>query len=91
MKIKKTPERMCISCRTMFNKKDLIRIVRTPEGEFVIDKTGKAQGRGCYICNKPECIAKCIKAKLLNKTFKTEIGNEVYIKLKDDFDAAKKD
>ncbi len=91
MKERKTPERMCIACKTMYPKRELIRIVRTAEGAFLIDRTGKAPGRGCYICDKPECIAKCIKAKLLNKAYKTEIVSEVYTKLKDDYNSAKKD
>ncbi|NCA66930.1 MAG: YlxR family protein [Clostridia bacterium] len=90
MKEKKAPERMCIACKGMFPKRELIRIVRTAEGQYFVDKTGKTMGRGCYICDNPQCIAKCIKAKLLNKAYKTEIGSEVYIKLNDDYNSAKK-
>ena len=66
MKTKKTPERQCISCRNMFPKKDLIRVVKQADGTYFIDETNKSNGRGAYICNKEECINKCIKSKLLN-------------------------
>lgn len=89
MKTKKIPERMCIACKGMFSKRVLIRIVRTAEGVFLIDKTGKAPGRGCYICDNVACINKCIKSRLLNKAFKTEISSEVYEKLNAEYNAPK--
>lgn len=80
---KKTPKRMCISCREMFEKKDLKRIVRTPDGEIVFDSTGKKPGKGAYICSNPECFKKIKKGKLLEKVFKTQISDEVYSDLEE--------
>ncbi len=90
MNTKKPPERMCVACKGMFPKRDLIRIVRTPDNKYVIDKTGKVAGRGTYICDKPECVAKCIRSKLLNKAYKTEIDAEIYVRLFDEYNGAKK-
>lgn len=84
-KEKKTPERMCLACRLMKNKRELIRVVRSPEGEFSIDKTGKKSGRGAYLCNDIACVKKCMKSKLLNKNFKSEIPVDVYEKLLEEF------
>lgn len=78
---KKIPKRMCIACREMFEKRELKRIVRTPEGEIVFDPTGKKAGKGAYICTNPDCFSRVKKSKLLDKTFKMEIPKEVYEKL----------
>lgn len=85
MKTKKTPERQCISCRNMFPKKDLIRVVKQADGTYFIDETNKSNGRGAYICNKEECISKCIKSKLLNKSFKSNINQNIYESLENKF------
>lgn len=77
--------RMCIACRQMINKNDLIRVVKTPEQEIVLDFTGKKNGRGAYICNSEACINKCIKAKLISRAFKQEIAPEVYENIKKEF------
>lgn len=79
---KKVPLRMCISCREMKDKKDLVRIVKNNENQIFIDKTNKANGRGAYICSNPECFDKCIKTKALNRAFKCEIKDEVLQELK---------
>ena len=70
--------RMCIACRGLFDKKDLQRIVRTPEGDVLFDPTGKAAGRGAYLCSDPECLKKLVKNRLLNKSFKTQVSQEAY-------------
>ncbi|MBO4479218.1 MAG: YlxR family protein [Clostridia bacterium] len=70
--------RMCIACKELFNKKDLNRIVRTPAGDVLFDKTGKAAGRGAYLCNNPDCLKLCVKNRLLNKSFKTPVSQEAY-------------
>ncbi len=75
---KSKPIRTCIACRQEFEKDQLIRIVKTPENEFLVDKTGKANGRGAYICKSEDCAKKLKKNKLLNKAFKTVISDEVY-------------
>ncbi|HKL73837.1 MAG TPA: YlxR family protein [Clostridia bacterium] len=81
MQDKKTPERMCIVCKNMFPKKDLIRVVKNKEGEFFIDTTLKMNGRGAYLCKNEECATKCFKKRYLNRAFKCEIQEEVYTKL----------
>ncbi len=73
--------RMCIACRGLFDKKDLIRVVRTPNGEVLLDPTGKAAGRGAYLCSDPDCMKKCVKNRLLNKSYKTMISEEAYANL----------
>ena len=76
---------MCIGCQTMFNKKELLRIVKSPEGEISIDHTGKKSGRGAYICSNIECLNKIIKSKRLEKAFKGSISQDVYANLKEHF------
>ena len=80
-KTKKVPQRKCIACQDRDNKKELIRIVKNKEGEIFIDLTGKANGRGAYICKDSECLKKAIKSKALNRAFKMEVPNEEYEKL----------
>ena len=82
--------RMCVGCREMKEKRELIRVVRSPEGEVSLDPTGKKSGRGAYVCDNEECIKRCVKGKLLNKTFKTFLSEEVYEKLLADYDATKR-
>lgn len=67
MKPKKIPMRMCVGCREMKEKRELIRIVRTPEGETVLDPTGKKSGRGAYVCRNAECLRRSIKQKQLER------------------------
>lgn len=80
----KTPQRMCIVCRKMFGKPELIRIVYH-DGKVSIDKTHKASGRGAYLCKSKECFAKCCKTKALNRSFKTEIDKTTYDALAEEF------
>ena len=63
-------QRMCIACRQMFDKKDLIRVVKNKEGQIFVDKSGKANGRGAYICSNKSCFEKLKKQKILNKAYK---------------------
>ncbi|MBO7564887.1 MAG: YlxR family protein [Clostridiales bacterium] len=58
---KKIPVRMCVSCRERFAKKDLIRIVATPDGKVTVDPTGRLPGRGAYVCHDPECMKKAVE------------------------------
>lgn len=78
---KKIPVRQCLGCQEMTAKQDLIRIVRDNEGNFAIDVTGKMNGRGAYICRKPECLKKAIKNKGLERSFKQGIPEMVYERL----------
>ena len=76
------PQRTCIGCNSQKNKKDLIRIVKNKDGETSIDRTGKANGRGAYLCDNVECLEKAIKSKRLEKTFETKISEEIYENLR---------
>ncbi len=78
MKPKKIPFRMCVGCQDMKSKKELLRVVRTPEGDIVLDPTGKKAGRGAYMCRSEECLTKAFKEKRLEKALKHPIGEEVY-------------
>ena len=78
LKPKKIPQRQCVGCRTMKNKKDLIRMVKSPEGEISLDFTGKKSGRGAYVCPDPDCLARARKSKALERAFETAIPPEVY-------------
>ena len=73
--MKKEPQRTCLGCKESKNKKELIRIVKQNDGKIFIDKTGKANGRGAYICNNIECLEKAIKSKRLENNFETKIDN----------------
>lgn len=77
-KTKKIPMRMCIACREMKPKMEMTRVVKNAEGEIFADPTGKAAGRGAYICSSPECLNKLEKRKLLHKVFSTNVSEEVY-------------
>ena len=72
------PVRMCVGCRAHAPKKELIRIVRTPEGQIVADARGKASGRGAYICRKAACLAKARKSRALERMLNTPISPETY-------------
>ncbi len=75
---KKIPMRQCLGCREMHPKKELIRIVRSPEGEVSLDSKGKASGRGAYICPKEACLKRAVKAKAIARAFEVEIPQEIY-------------
>ncbi|MCQ2559581.1 MAG: YlxR family protein [Clostridia bacterium] len=76
-KVKKIPQRMCVGCREMKPKKELIRLVRTPEGKVEIDLTGKRSGRGAYICPSCQCLDLAIKGHRLEKALQHQIASEV--------------
>ena len=76
-KVKKIPERKCLGCMETFPKKDLIRVVRTPEGEVCIDLKGKMSGRGAYICKKEACLKKAIKPKRIQSNLEVEISESL--------------
>ncbi|MCK9575018.1 MAG: YlxR family protein [Clostridia bacterium] len=77
-KIKKIPQRMCIVCKKMSAKSDLIRIVRDLDGNIKLDNVGKVQGRGTYICRSDDCINKMQKCKCLNRVYSTNVSSEIY-------------
>ena len=78
---KKIPMRQCLGCREMKPKKELIRVVRSPEGEISLDFKGKASGRGAYVCPDPRCLKKAIKARALERAFSAQIPQEIYERL----------
>jgi len=80
-KKKKVPERRCVGCGETKEKKSLIRVLRTPEGEVVLDSTGKKSGRGAYICHSLSCFKKARKSKRLETNLSIEIPEEIYDKL----------
>lgn len=84
---KKIPMRQCLGCREMKPKRELIRVVRSPEGEIGLDFKGKAPGRGAYICSSPDCLKKAIKTKALERAFSAQIPTEVYDKLNEEMEA----
>jgi predicted RNA-binding protein YlxR (DUF448 family) len=71
------PERMCVGCREMKEKRSLIRVVKTPEGEIKIDSSGKMSGRGAYVCKDVQCLQKAIKSKGLEKSLKVSINDDI--------------
>ena len=76
-KVKKIPQRKCLGCMESFPKKELIRVVRTPEGEVCIDLKGKMSGRGAYICKKEACLKKAIKSKRIQTNLEVTISDEL--------------
>ena len=82
---KKIPMRLCIGCGEMKSKKELMRVLHTPEDTFVLDVTGKKNGRGAYLCKSEECLKKAIKSKGLERSFKMSIPKEVYAALEEEF------
>lgn len=84
MKARKIPLRKCIGCMASKQKKELIRIVKSKDGEIKLDVTGKANGRGAYICNDIECFKKVHKKRGLNKAFQQEVDEEVYKQLQEE-------
>ena len=78
---KKIPQRRCVGCQGTFDKRDLIRVVRSPEGEISIDFTGKKSGRGAYLCKKEACFKKARKSGVLRRALECEISEEIYAQL----------
>lgn len=96
MRTRKVPLRKCVACQEMMPKKELIRVVRTPEGEVLIDLTGKKSGRGAYLCGKLSCFKLGHKSRALDRALKHQVQPEIYeqlaqdfIKVEDEFNAMK--
>lgn len=81
----KIPMRQCIGCREMKNKKEMLRVLKTAEGEILLDATGRKNGRGAYICRSEECLEKAMKNRGLERSLKTQIPEAVYEELKKEF------
>ncbi|MDE6538707.1 MAG: YlxR family protein [Ruminococcus sp.] len=86
MKPKKIPMRMCLGCNDMKPKKELIRVVKSPEGEISLDFTGKKSGRGAYICRNTECFTKARKARRFEKAFSCRIDDDIYGGMNDELE-----
>lgn len=84
MKVKKIPLRMCTGCMEMKPKKELIRVVKSPEGEVSVDLTGKKSGRGAYVCKNSQCLEKAFKAKRLSRNLDIAIDEAVYNRLREE-------
>ena len=82
--VKKIPMRKCTSCGEMKPKTELIRVIKTPEGEISIDLTGKKNGRGSYICPTEACLKKAIKTKAIERSLECKISEEIYERLKEE-------
>ena len=84
---KKIPMRQCLGCREMKPKKELIRVVRSPEGLISLDFKGKAPGRGAYLCRSGECLKKAVKSKALERAFSAQIPQDVSDRLQREMEA----
>lgn len=84
--VKKIPMRKCIGCSEMKSKKELIRVIKTPEGELVLDTTGRKNGRGAYICHSTECLARARKSRGLERAFSMAIPDMLYDSLEKEMD-----
>lgn len=82
MSTKRIPQRQCIGCGEMKKKKEMLRVVKTPESDFVLDATGRKNGRGAYVCHSMECLQKAVKNKGLERSFKMPIPTQIYEALK---------
>ncbi|HLN60150.1 MAG TPA: YlxR family protein [Symbiobacteriaceae bacterium] len=82
-KVKKVPQRMCVGCGQLKPKKELLRVVRTPEGVIELDTSpaGKRSGRGAYLCHSKECLAKAVKGKRLERALEHPVSDEIWAKL----------
>ena len=85
---KKIPQRQCMGCRERMDKRQLIRVVRTPEGNVQLDFSGKLNGRGAYICPKADCLKKACKSKSLDRSLEVTIPQEVYDRLEREIEVA---
>lgn len=77
-KPRRIPQRMCVACRQMKDKRDLARVVRSPEGWIFVDDTGKGAGRGAYICTEPDCLTRARRTRALERALDSKIDDDVY-------------
>lgn len=87
VKTRKTPMRMCVGCREMKEKRELLRVVRSPEGIVSIDHKGKAPGRGAYICKSEACLTRAVKQKQLERALETKIDDSIFERLAEEINA----
>ncbi len=84
MKAKREVRRMCTGCGEMFEKRELVRVVKSPEGEISLDLTGKKNGRGAYICRNADCLKKARKKKAFERAFSMKIEDDIYEKMEEE-------
>ena len=84
---KKIPQRQCMGCRERKEKREMIRVVRSPEGNVSLDFGGKLNGRGAYLCPNPECLKRAIRSKALDRSLEVTIPEEVYARLEKEMEA----
>ena len=85
MQQKKIPLRTCIACREEKPKREMLRVVRNAEGEIRLDFSGKLPGRGAYLCDSADCVAKLRRYRLLNKNFSCDVPEEIYLRIEEEF------
>ena len=86
---KKIPQRQCMGCRERKEKRAMIRVVRTPQGNVTLDFSGKLNGRGAYICPNPDCLKKALRSKALDRSLEVTIPEEVYARLEKEMEGQK--
>lgn len=79
--------RQCIGCREMKSKKEMLRVIRTPEGEFTLDGSGKKNGRGAYLCFSRDCLSKALKSHALERSFQCPVPKDITLKLEKEFES----
>ncbi len=85
---RKIPMRQCVGCRTQKPKRELVRVVRSPEGQLSVDTRGKKPGRGAYVCRDPECLRKAIRSKALSRALDTPVPEELFDTLRAQMEGA---
>ena len=83
---RKIPLRQCVGCREKKKKRDMIRVIKTPEDEICLDRSGKKNGRGAYLCFNPDCLRKAIRSKALERSLKITIPDEIYEGLEEEME-----
>ena len=86
MAVKKIPMRMCTGCREMHPRTELVRVVKTPEGEIKLDSTGRTNGRGAYLCKNVDCLTKAEKSNALSRAFEVKVDPDIYDKIRREFE-----
>lgn len=86
-RVKKIPQRQCVGCRTMRDKKELMRVVKSPQGSISLDFSGRSPGRGAYLCPTSACLARARKSRALERAFDTSIPAEVYDAMEKEMEA----
>lgn len=84
-KVKKIPLRQCIACRELKEKREMLRVTKQTDGNIFLDFSGKANGRGAYICDNPDCVKKLRKSRLLDKVFSCRVDEGVYAAIEEEY------